>query len=149
MNRLAKYALLFTAAAAIGFPVGLWNTRRTFGEGARIFSQSMAVTEYETLANLQYKQADAEHGAQAEQDLLTFMQQLQAKQEIAMPRSFAYVQAEALMRLALLDEQSGNYAAYQQHLQQAQEKLSTVDNRWYKEKQMREFIAKQDASPSY
>jgi hypothetical protein len=144
VNRFAKYALFFLAAATLGFPLGYWHAQRTVGEGARMFSESIALSEYETLAYLQYKQADAQHGAQAEQDLLNFMQQVQAKQKIATPRAFAYDKAQTLMRLALLDENAGNFAGYQNHLQQAQEALSKADNRWYSEKRMREFIAKRD-----
>jgi len=149
MRRFMKYALLLLAAACVGFPVGFWHAHSTIGDGAAMLSQTLALSEYETLANLQYKQADAEHGAQAELDLLHFMQQLQARQKIALAREFAYDEAKVQMRLALLEEQAGDYAGYQQHLQQAQETLSNADKRWYTEKQVRAFIAKDDQQSQY
>jgi hypothetical protein len=149
VNRIAKYGLLLLASACVGFPVGFWHAQSTIGVGAAMVSQGFALSEYETLANLQYKQADAQHGAQAQVDLLNFMQQMEARQKIAMPRILSYDEAKAQMRLALLDEQAGDDAGYQQHLGQAQENLSNADKRWYTEKQTREFIANDDRQSQY
>jgi hypothetical protein len=149
MKRFLKYALLLLAAACVGFPLGFWHAQSTIGVGTAMLSQTLALSEYQTLANLQYKQADAEHGAQAQLDLLHFMQQMQTSQKIALPREFAYDEAKVQMRLALLEEQAGDDAGYQQHLVEAQEVLSNSDKRWYTEKQMREFIANDDRQSQY
>jgi hypothetical protein len=149
MKRVAKYALFTLAGVLIGFPLGFRHAQRTVGEGGRILSQTLALTEYETLANLQYKQADPAHGTEAQLDLLSFMQQVQATQEIAMPRSMDYDQAQALMRLALLDEQAGYSEGFQRYLRRAQEALNHSDHRWYSEKQMREFVAHADQESQY
>jgi len=149
VKRVATYGLLTLIAALIGFPLGYWHARRSMGDGAAILSQTLAVSEYETLANLQYKQADPTHGEQAQLDLLSFMQQLQAKQKIAVPRALDYDQARVLMRLALLKEQAGDNQGFQQYLQHAQESLNHSDRKWYSEEQMRKFIAKADAKSEY
>ncbi|HXX71234.1 MAG TPA: hypothetical protein VEI55_03015 [Candidatus Acidoferrum sp.] len=149
MKLFAKHALLLLAAACVGFPLGFWHAQSTIGVGAAMLSQGLALSEYETLADLQYKQADAEHGEQAQLDLLHFMQQMQAKEKIALPRAFAYDEAKVQMRLALLEEQAGNEEGFQQHLEQAQKALNHSDQRWYAEKQMREFIAKDDRESQY
>lgn len=149
MKRIAKYALLTLSGLVIGFPLGFWHAQRSMGDGAVIFSQTLALSEYETLANLQYKQADASHAVQAQLDLLSFMQQLQSKQKIAVPRSFEHDQARVLMRLALLEEQVGYSEGFQRYLRQAQECLSRSDRTWYSEEQMRKFIAKADTTSEY
>jgi hypothetical protein len=149
MRRLTKYALVLLAATCVGFPLGFWHAHNTIGTGAAILSQAYALSEYETLANLQYRQADAEHGAQAQLDLLHFMQQLQANQKIALPKAFAYDEAKVQMRLALLEEQAGHDTGFVQHLEQAQEILSNSDKGWYTEKQMRDFIATDDRELQY
>jgi hypothetical protein len=149
VKRFVKYALLLLAAACVGFPLGFWHAQSTIGVGAAMLSQSFALSEYKTLANLQYKQADAEHGAQAQRDLLRFMQQMQAKQKVAFPEILAYDEAKVQMRLALLEEQAGNDAGFQQHLEQAQEALSNLDKRWHTEEQMRELITKDDQRSQY
>ncbi|MGC2474358.1 MAG: hypothetical protein WA485_08485 [Candidatus Sulfotelmatobacter sp.] len=149
MKRIAKYALLTLSGLVIGFPLGFWHAQRSMGDGAVIFSQTLALSEYETLANLQYRQADANHAVQAQLDLLSFMQQLQSKQKIAVHRSFDYDQARVLMRLALLEERAGYGEGFQRRLRQAQECLNRSDHKWYSEEQMRKFIAKADTTSEY
>lgn len=149
MKRVAKYGLLVLAAALVGFPIGFWHAEKSMGAGAAILSQALALSEYETLANLQYKQADAVHGAQAQLDLLSFMQQLRAKEKIALPMELDHDQAKAFMRLALLDEQAGDNEGFQQYLHQAQEILNRSDQKWYREETMRAFIAKADSQSQY
>jgi len=149
VKRIVKYGLLTLAGLLIGFPLGYWHGQRTVGEGGKIFSQTLALSEYETLADLQYKQADPVHGTEAQLDLLNFMRQLQATQEIALPRSLDYDQARVLMHLALLEEQAGYSEGFQRYLHQAQESLNHSDHRWYSEKQMRKFIAQSDTRSQY
>jgi hypothetical protein len=60
-----------------------------------------------------------------------------------------YDQAQALMRLALLDEQAGYSEGFQRYLRRAQEALNHSDRRWYSEKQMREFVAHADQESQY
>lgn len=145
MKRLAKYALLTLAGVLMGFPLGFWHAQRTVGVGAKILSQSLALSEYETLANLQYKQADPEHGTEAQRDLLSFMRQLQATQEVAVSQELDFDQAKVLMRLALLEEQGGYSEGFQRYLHEAQESLHHSTHCSFSEKQMREFIAQADA----
>lgn len=149
MKQVAKYVLLALAAVLVGFPLGFWHARHSMGDGAAILSQTLAISEYEILANLQYKQADPQHGAQAQLDLLSFMQQLQARQKIAVPTALDYDRARVLMRIALLEEQAGDNQAFQQYLHQAQESLDDCDHKWYPEEKMRNWIAKADAGSPY
>ena len=117
--------------------------------GAAIFSQTLALSQYETLADLEYKQADPAHGNQAQLDLVNFMNQLEARQRIAVPRAFDYDRARALMRLALLAEQAGDDPAFQQYLHDAQASLDDADKKWYSEKAMRKFVTVEDTRSQY
>lgn len=149
MKRVLKYALLTLAAALVGFPLGYRHAQNSVGDGAAMLSQTLALSGYETLANLQFKQADAQHGSQAQLDLLSFMQQLQASQKIAVPRALDYDRARVFMRLAMLEEQAGDNDKFQQYLRQAQESLNHADHKWYSEGKMRTFIAKADSQSQY
>jgi hypothetical protein len=149
MKRFAKYALLTLAATSVGFPLGFWYAQHSMGDGAAIFSQTLALSQYETLADLQYKQADPAHGTQAQLDLVNFMNLLEARQKIALPREFDYDRGRALMRLALLAEQAGNDPAFQKYLHDAQDSLDDADKKWYSEKAMRTFVTVADARSKY
>jgi hypothetical protein len=144
MKQVAKYALLTLVAALAGFLLGFHHAERTIGAGANIFAQTLALTQYETLANLQYQEADVAHATQAQLDLVKFMQQLEARQTIAVPRTFSYERAQALMHLALLSEQAGNDEAFQHYLHEAQKPLDDLDQKWYPEEAMRKFITVAD-----
>jgi len=144
MKQVAKYVLLTLVAALAGFLLGFRHAERTVGAGSTIFAQMLALSQYETLANLQYQEADAAHATQAQLDLVKFMQQLEARQTIAVPRAFNYERAQALMHLALLSEQAGNDEAFQQYLHDAQKSLDDVDQKWYSEEAMRKFITVAD-----
>jgi hypothetical protein len=149
MKRVLQYALLTLAAALVGFPLGFRHARNSIGDGAAMLSQTLALSEYETLANLQFKQADAQHGSQAQLDLLSFMQQLQASQKIAVPRALDYDRARVFMRLAMLEKQAGDHDKFQQYLRQAQQSLSRADHKWYTEDKMRKFIEEADSQSQY
>jgi hypothetical protein len=149
MKTFAKYGLLTFVAALAGFPLGYWHAQRTIAVGADILSQTLALSQYETLANLQYKQADAAHGTQAQLDLVNFMQQLDSRQTIAVRREFDYDRARALMHLALLAQQAGNDEQYQQYLHDAQKSLDDVDEKWPSEETMRTFISVADKRSKY
>ena len=140
MKRIAKYGMLVLAAMLVGFPLGYFYSQRTVGKGSNILSQTYALSEYETLANLQYKQADPLHASRAQLDLLNFMQQLQAKQKIDIPRALDYDRARVIMRLALLEENAGNKEKSKQYILEAQESLKDADHKTYSEEQLRTFV---------
>lgn len=81
---------------------------------------------------------------QAQLDLVKFMGQLEAGQTIAVPRSFGYKRAQALMHLALRTEQAGNDEAFQRYIHDAQKSLDDADQKWYSEEAMRKFITVAD-----
>lgn len=149
MNRVTKCGMLTLVAAIVGFPFGYWHAQRTVAVGAQMLSQFFSLSQYETLANLEYREADAAHGTQAGLDLVNFMQQLEARQMIADRREFDYHRAKALMHLALQAQQAGNDEAYQQYLHDAQKSLDDVDQKWPSEQTMRTFITAFDARPGY
>jgi hypothetical protein len=144
MNRIAKYGLLTLAAALAGFPLGYRHAQTTIGVGANLASQFLALSQYKALANLQYKEADEPHGTQAQLDLVNFMQQLEARQEIVDRQRFDYDRARALMHLALRAQQNGNDEEFQSYLHDAQKSLDDVDQKWPSEETMRTFIAAAD-----
>jgi hypothetical protein len=61
VKKVAKYVLLTLVAAFVGFLLGFRHAERTVGAGSNIFAQMLALSQYETLANLQYQEADAAH----------------------------------------------------------------------------------------
>lgn len=144
MKRFAKYVSLSLVAALVGFPLGFWHAQRTIAVGANILSQTLALSQYETLANLQYKQADPTHATQSQLDLVKFMQQLEATQTIAVRWEFDHDRARALMHLALLAKKAGNDDAFQQYLHDAQKSLDEADQKWYSEEAMRTFVSVAD-----
>jgi hypothetical protein len=149
MRRFAKYCLLVFAGALVGLPSGYLYAYRELHDGAEFLSQTLALSQYETLANLQYKQSDPLHGKLAQLDLLNFMQQLEAKQKIAVPRALDYDRATALMRLALLEEKAGNRQQAEEYILKAQRSLNEADHKWYSEEKVRKFIAKADSESQY
>lgn len=73
MSRLLGFVLLIVASLLLGFYLGNVWSRRSLGEGSRVLSQVLALKEYETLADLQYKESNPAEGEEALLGLLAFM----------------------------------------------------------------------------
>jgi|HubBroStandDraft_1064217.scaffolds.fasta_scaffold03381_4 hypothetical protein len=106
-------------------------------------SQWLAFSEYEGLVGLQYKHADADHAKQSQQDLLSFMDHAEANQLTADKRTVQIDRGLTYMRLALLDEKSGDIEAFRKHIAAAAKELQLNDT---SEAHLRQIIAKLDSS---
>jgi len=108
MNRSLGFVLLIVASLLVGFYIGnVWSGRR-FSEGSAILSQVLALKEYETLADLQYKESSPTQGKQALQSLLAFMDKMEAERGVvpSMQRGLDMDRGIAYLRLALLETRS-------------------------------------------
>jgi hypothetical protein len=118
-------------------------------EGPKIMLQTYALGEYETLASLQYQQADAFHGRLALSDLLDFMQRMETAQGNAIGNSLEIDRGITCMRLALLEEREGNKEKSQEYVRQAQESFRRRSNSLISEAELHTIVARQDSHTHY
>jgi hypothetical protein len=133
------WILIGLALGALG---GAIRAHQTLNKNSRYVSQLMAVSEYENLALLQYKHADTDHAKQAMQDLLGFMDHVEASQLVEDKRPLEFDRSLTSMRLALLDEKSGDIEASQKHMAATEESIQITDP---SEAHLRQIIARLDS----
>lgn len=104
-------------------------------------------TEYETLVEIQYRNADDAHSKDSLLHLVSFMNQLQERQKIVAHRAFANDEGIALMRLALLEEKAGNAKDSQQYIKQTRDVFEREYHKNYSEDFLRKFVAKANLQP--
>jgi hypothetical protein len=149
MKAFLRYAVLGVVSVLAGLLLGyLWG-RRSMGAGPKIMSQMYALGEYETLASLQYQQANSAQGKQALLDLLDFMRRLEGEQGNAIGSSLEIDRGITYTRLALLEEHEGNREKSQDYIRQAQESFRKRSNNQYSEAQLRDMVAKLDSKSHY
>src|SRR5258708_21334218 len=129
MNRVLGLVLLIIASLLLGFYLGNVWSRRRFGEGSKILSQVLALKEYETLADLQYKESNPAQGEQALLGLLAFMNKMEAEKEVvpSMQRGLDLDRGIVYLRLALLGEREGNKDRSEEYIREAQACLNKTD----------------------
>jgi hypothetical protein len=149
MKAFLRYTALVVVSLLAGLPLGYLMGRRSMGEGSKIMSQMYALGEYETLASLQYQQANSADGKQALLGLLDFMGRVEDEQGNAIGSSLAIDRAITYTRLALLEEREGNKEKSQDYMRQAQGSLKKRSINEYSEAQMRDIVAKLDSKSHY
>jgi hypothetical protein len=97
------------------------------------------------LANLQYKHADTDHARQSQQDLLGFMDHAEENQLAVDKVTLEFDRSQTYMRLALLDEKSGDIEASRKHIVAAAECSKKLQNKDTSEAHLRQIIAKLDS----
>jgi hypothetical protein len=121
MRKAIRYALLALAGLIVGLPLGLVLGHRAFDRGNELFSDVLALSEYETLAGIQYKEADAPHATQALLNLIKFMDEMETNDRLALQKSMSLDRGIAFMRLAFLAENAGNVSKAKEYVRKAQE----------------------------
>jgi hypothetical protein len=100
----------------LGFIATVFRTDRRVNDDSRLLFQLTAVSEYKSLALLEYKYADTAHALKAIQDLITFMDRLGGSKLVANRPILAFDRSVAYTRLALLDEKIGDMQGYRHNL---------------------------------
>jgi hypothetical protein len=149
MRRAIRYLLLTIAGMILGLPLGLGLGHRAFDEGNELFSDVLALSEYETLAGIQYKESDVPHARQALLDLLKFMDGMKANNRLGLQKSMSTDRGIAFMRLALLEEKAGNTSESREYVRKAQEAMKNRDGSVMSEDRLRELVTKYDNTPTY
>jgi hypothetical protein len=128
----------------IGGGSGAISAHHRLNRNFKMLSQMMAVSEYQNLALLQYKYADLYHARQSMQDLLSFMNQVE-KSGLAVDKgAFEFDRSLAYMRLALLDEKSGDVEASRKHIAEAADCSTRIGNKDASEANLRQVATKLD-----
>ena len=128
---------------ALGAAGGALLAHQKLDKSSKYLSQWLAFSEYENLAGLQYKHPDTDHARQSQQDLLSFMDHAEANQLAADKRTLEIDRGLTYMRLALLDEKSGDIEASRKHIAAAAKKLQLNDA---SEAHLRQVIARLDSN---
>jgi len=100
----------------LGFVAGVFQTHRRLCDSSRLLFQLTAVSEYKSLALLEYKHADTAHALSAMQDLVSFMDRVGRSHLIVNQPILEFDRSVTYTRLALLDEKSGDMEGYRQHI---------------------------------
>jgi hypothetical protein len=149
MKRTLRFLALIVVGLAIGAVSGVVHGRRSLGQGSEVLSQSFALAEYETLASLEYKEADPTHAKQALLDLLAFMDQMEAANRVAIQKSLDLDRGITYMRLAMLEERAGNNDLARGYVGRAQMSFKKRDNSDISEDRLRELTLKFDSTSHY
>jgi len=149
MKRTLRFLALIVVGLAIGAVSGVVHGRRSLGQGSEVLSQSFALAEYETLAKLEYKEADPTHAKQALLDLLAFMDQMEAANRVAIQKSLDLDRGITYMRLAMLEERAGNNDLARGYVGRAQMSFKKRDNSDISEDRLRELTLKFDSTSHY
>jgi len=149
MKRTLRFLALIVLGLAIGAVSGVVHGRRSLGQGSEVLSQSFALAEYETLASLEYKEADPTHAKQALLDLLAFMDQMEAANRVAIQKSLDLDRGITYMRLAMLEERAGNNDLARGYVGRAQMSFKKRDNSDISEDRLRELTLKFDSTSHY
>jgi uncharacterized protein YggL (DUF469 family) len=139
---LILWILIGLALGAVG---GAIYAHQAVKKRSRYLSQMMAVSEYQNLALLQYKHADTIHGKQSLQDLLAFMDRVEASRLSGSQDVLDFDRCLTYMRLALLDEKSGDVEAHQEDIAAASDCSKKLNNKDPSEAHLRQIIAKLDS----
>jgi hypothetical protein len=135
------WVIVGLTAGAMG---GAIFAHRVLTPNSETLSQWLAVAEYENLALLQYKHADTQHARRAMQGLVSFMDRVEMSQLVGDKATFELDRSLANMRLAILDQKSGDIEAYKKHFGVAAEFSQRLGNKDVSEAHMREVVARLD-----
>jgi hypothetical protein len=149
MRRGVRFALLAFAGLILGLPLGLGLGHRAFDKENELFSDVLALSGYETLAGMQYKESDVPHAKQALLDLIKFMDEMETNNRRGLQKSMDLDRGMAFMRLAFIDERAANVAEAREYVRKAQEAFRKRDGSDTSEEKLREQVRKYDQTPTY
>jgi hypothetical protein len=149
MKSAIRYVVLILVGLILGLPLGIRLGHRSFDRGNEIFSDVLALSEYETLAGIQYKESDFPHAKLALLDLLKFMDEMETNNRLELQRSAELDRGIAYMRLAFLEEKAGNASESAAYIHKAQAVLSKRASGEQSEEHLREQVTRYDKTPTY
>jgi hypothetical protein len=149
MKRAIRFVALILVGLILGLPLGIRLGHRNFERGNEMFSDVLALSEYETLAGIQYKESDSAHGKLALLDLLKFMDEMETNNRLELQRSAELDRGIAYTRLAFLEEKAENASESTAYIHKAQAVLSKRDNSEQSEERLREQVTRYDKTPTY
>jgi hypothetical protein len=130
---------------ALGGLAGAALAKRTVNRNAQILCQTLALTQYQNLALLQYKYASPDFARKSMEDLLNFMRQIETSQLAADKETLEFDRSLTYMRLSLIDEKMGDTQAFQRDFAAAAECSRKLGNKETSESHLRDVIARLDA----
>lgn len=142
-------ALLIVGGLVVGLLVGFVLGQRSFNSGIGMFSDVLALGEFETLTSLEFKEAAEPQAKQALLDLIQFMDDMETNGRSAIQREIELDRSIVYMRLALLEEKTGNLSESKNYVARAQETLKKRDGSSMPEDKLRDLAAKFDRTPTY
>jgi hypothetical protein len=111
-------------------------------------SQWVALSQYESLALLQYEQSDLPHARQALLDVLKFLDETEASNRVGEQKSIDGDRGLTYMRLALLEEKANNGDRSQDYIRKAQASFKKCDGKQYSDADLQKLMTKLDSSRS-
>lgn len=149
MKRAIRYVLLILVGLILGLPLGIRLGHRSFDRENEIFSDVLALGEYETLAGIQYKESDFSHAKLALVDLLKFMDEMEKNNRLELHRNADVDRGIAYTRLAFLEERAGDASESSAYIQKAQAVLNKRDGSQPSEEHLRDQVSRYDKTPTY
>jgi hypothetical protein len=143
--RMKTVVFCLIIGLGIGVVGGTTRARQSIDKNSRFLSQLTAVSEYENLTLLQYKYSDTDHARQAMQDLLDFINRVDASELAADRNVLEFDRSLTYMRLALLDEKSGNLQASRKNIDGAIDSSKKLGNANASEARLRQVAASLDS----
>lgn len=132
-----------------GLPIGFGLGHRSFEDRTRTLSDILALGEYETLASVQYKEADSPNARMALLDLLGFMDRMEANGRGEIQKAIDLDRGVTYMRLALLEERAGHNEQAREDISKAQKSMKRRDGRDTPESKLRQLVTKYDSTTQY
>ncbi|HTA23492.1 MAG TPA: hypothetical protein VK763_08170 [Terriglobales bacterium] len=148
MSQRATHAMILLIGTLLGLPLGYLRAQKSVGGGSKIMSQWVALSQYESLALLQYEQSDLPHARQALLDVLKFLDETEASNRVGEQKSIDGDRGLTYMRLALLEQKTNNGDLSQDYIRKAQASFKKCDGKEYSDADLRKLMTKLDSSRS-
>jgi hypothetical protein len=149
MSQRVTYAMILLIGTLMGLPLGYLRAQKSIGGGSKIMSQWVALSQYESLAQMQYEQSDLAHGRQALLDVLKFLDETEASNRVGDQKSINADRGLTYVRLGLLEEKADNHDFSQDYIRKAQVSFKNCDGKEYSDEDLRNLMTKLDSSPSH
>lgn len=146
---MKRYAVLTLGGLILGLAIGFGIGQRSFSVGLEEFSDILALGEYETLASLQYREANPSQAKQALLDVLKFMDAMEANNRRVIQKQIDLDRGVAWMRVAILEEKAGNTLEAKKYARLARASLRGDDGNDMSEDRLRDLVTKFDSTPTY
>jgi hypothetical protein len=140
MRALKFWIVALSAGLLIGLPLG-WHLGSVITKGLFVLGENMASDGYNSLALLQYDQADTEHARQALLGFADFSTSMRKLPSAQGDNALLIEAGRTYLRLAALDELAGNRILSHQDVLHAQETFRSM-GRDIPEEKLNQEVAK-------